>query len=57
VSITGRGSNQLHDGQARAAAAAALLRQLFVVITKRVAWDPAIAAGTTAPGEVTASAA
>jgi transposase len=55
--LTSRGSNQLHDGQARAAAAAALLRQLFVVITKRVAWDPAIAAGTTAPGEVTASAA
>jgi len=55
--LTSRGSNPLHDGQARAAAAAALLRQLFVVITKRVAWDPAIAAGTTAPGEVTASAA
>lgn len=55
--LTSRGTNQLHDGQARAAAAAALLRQLFVVITKRVAWDPAIAAGTTAPREVTASAA
>jgi transposase len=53
--LTSRGSNQLHDGQARAAAAAALLRQLFVVITKRVAWDPAIAAGTTAPEGVTAS--
>jgi transposase len=55
--LTSRGSNPLHDGQARAAAAAALLRQLFVVITKRVAWDPAVAAGTTTPGEVTASAA
>lgn len=55
--LTSRNSNQLHDGQARAAAAAALLRQLFVVITKRVAWDPAIAAGTTTPTEVTASAA
>lgn len=55
--LTSRGTNQLHDGQARAAAAAALLRQLFVVITKRVAWDPAIAAGTTAPQGVTASAA
>jgi transposase len=55
--LTSRSSNQLHDGQARAAAAAALLRQLFVVITKRVPWDPAIAAGTTAPGEVTARAA
>ncbi len=48
--LTGRGSSQPHDGQARAAAAAALLRQLFVVITKRVARDPAIAAGTAAPG-------
>src|SRR5215472_12168636 len=55
--LTSRNSNQLHDGQARAAAAAALLRQLFVVITKRVAWDPAIAAGTTAPEGVTARAA
>jgi len=55
--LTSRDSNQLHDGQARTAAAAALLRQLFVVITKRVAWDPAIAAGTAAPEGVTASAA
>jgi transposase len=55
--LTSRGSNQLHDGQARAAAAAALLRQLFVVITKRVAWDPAIAAGTATPEGVTARAA
>ena len=55
--LTSRGTNQLHDGQARAAAAAALLRQLFVVITKRVAWDPAIAAGTTVPEGVSASAA
>jgi hypothetical protein len=29
----------------RAAIAAALLRQLFVVVTRRVAWDPAVAAG------------
>jgi transposase len=57
AALTGRGSNQLHDGQARAAAAAALLRQLFVVITKRVAWDPAIAAGTALPEGVTARAA
>jgi hypothetical protein len=55
--LTSRGTNQLHDGQARAAAAAALLRQLLVVITKRVAWDPAIAAGTTVPEGVSASAA
>ena len=37
--------NPLKDGQARAAIAAALLRQLFVVITRRVAWNPVIAAG------------
>src|SRR5215472_7064173 len=55
--LTSRNSNQLHDGQARAAAAAALLRQFFVVITKRLAGDPAIAAGITTPTEVTASAA
>jgi transposase len=40
-----RTDNPLKDGQARAAIAAALLRQLFVVVTRRVAWDPAIAAG------------
>lgn len=40
-----RADNPLKAGQARAAIAAALLRQLFVVVTRRVAWDPAIAAG------------
>ncbi len=40
-----RADNPLKDGQARAAIAGALLRQLFVVVTRRVAWDPAIAAG------------
>jgi transposase len=40
-----RTDNPLKDGQARAAIAAALLRQLFVVVTRRVAWNPAIAAG------------
>lgn len=40
-----RTENPLRDGQARAAIAAALLRQLFVVVTRRVPWDPAIAAG------------
>ncbi|MGH8921494.1 MAG: transposase, partial [Actinomycetes bacterium] len=43
--LTGRAANPLKDGQARAAIAGALLRQLFVVVTRRVAWDPAIAAG------------
>jgi transposase len=40
-----RPDNPLKDGQARAAIAAALLRQLFVVVTRRVAWNPTIAAG------------
>lgn len=44
-----RTDNPLRDGQARAAIAAALLRQLFVVVTRRVAWNPAIAAGEEAP--------
>jgi transposase len=55
--LTSRDRNQLADGQARAAIAAALLRQLYMVITRRVPWDASIAAGTTAPGEVTAKAA
>lgn len=44
-----RTNNPLKAGQARAAIAASLLRQLFVVVTRRVAWDPAIAAGKEAP--------
>jgi len=40
-----RASNPLNDGQARSAIAAALLRQLYVIVSRRVAWDPAIAAG------------
>jgi transposase len=55
--LTGRAHNQLADGQARAALSAALLRQMFVVITRRTAWNPDIAAGTNTPGEVTAKAA
>jgi transposase len=53
--LTTRTDNPLHHGQARAAIAAALLRQLFVVVTRRVAWDPTIAAGAT--GEVAPAAA
>lgn len=45
--LTTRAVNPLRAGQARAAIAAALLRQLHVVVTRRVAWDPTIAAGTT----------
>ena len=50
--LTGRADNPLNDGQARAALAAGLLRQLHAVCTRQVAWDPKIAAG-----EVTATAA
>lgn len=41
--LTTREENPLTDGKARAAIAAALLRQLWVVFTRRVAWDPALA--------------
>jgi hypothetical protein len=50
--LTTRACNPLKANQAKVAIAAALLRQLFVVVTRRVAWDPAIAAG----GEVVAGA-
>jgi transposase len=43
--LTTRSSNPLTAGQARAAIGAALLRQLFVVVSRRVAWDPVVAAG------------
>jgi transposase len=45
--LTTRDDNRLARQQARTACAAALLRWIHVVITKRVSWDPAIAAGTT----------
>jgi len=43
--LTTREHNRLARQQARAACAAALLRWLHVVVTGRVRWDPAIAAG------------
>ena len=43
--LTTREGNRLARQQARAACAAALLRWLHVVVTRGVAWDPAIAAG------------
>ncbi len=43
--LTTRDHNQLNAGQAYAAIAAALLRQLHAVVTRRQRWDPAIAAG------------
>jgi transposase len=45
--LTTREDNKLTRQQARTACAAALLRWNHVVVTRRVSWDPAIAAGTT----------
>jgi len=43
--LRARARNPLNDGQARSALAAALLRQLFVMIRTHSAWNPALAAG------------
>jgi len=43
--LTTRQDNRLARQQARTACAAALLRWIHVVVTRHVAWDPAIAAG------------
>jgi hypothetical protein len=43
--LTNRSENKLNRGQAHAAIAAALLRQLHAVVTTAQKWDPAIAAG------------
>ena len=45
--LTTREHNRLARQQDRTACAAALLRWIHVVVTRRVTWDPAIAAGTT----------
>lgn len=47
--LTTRDHNQLNDTQARTALAAALLRWLWVVVTKRIPWQAAIAAGQLDP--------
>lgn len=47
--LTGRAGNPLSDAQARTALGASLLRQLHAVLTRGVAWDPAIAAGAVDP--------
>jgi len=47
--LTTRQDNRLARQQARTARAAALLRWIHVVVTRRVTWDPAIAAGGTPP--------
>jgi transposase len=43
--VTTREHNRLARQHARAACAAALLHWLHVIVTRRVRWDPAIAAG------------
>lgn len=43
--LTSREHNRLKPEQARAACAAALLRWLHVVATRRISWDPAVASG------------
>ena len=53
--LTTRPDHPLSDHQARIAIAGNLLRQLYIVTTRRVAWDPATAAGLTTP-EVSAAA-
>ena len=45
--LTTRQDNRLARQQARTACAAALLRWIHVVVTRRVTWDPPIAAGGT----------
>lgn len=56
--LTTRTDNPLNDAQARVAVAGSLLRQLFVVVTTRTAWNPDIARGTLDPRiEVSATAA
>ena len=45
--LTTREDNRLARQQARTACAAVLLRWIHVVVTRRVTWDPAIAAGST----------
>jgi transposase len=56
--LTSRPHHQLTPAQARTALAAALLRWLWVVVTKRTGWQAAIAAGTLDPRKgVTAPAA
>jgi transposase len=47
--LTTRKANPLKDGQARAAIAAALLRWIHVIVTRRVTWDAAIAAAADLP--------
>jgi transposase len=53
--LTTRETNKLTPTQAQTAIAAAILRQLHHVVTRRHAWNPAIAAHGTATVEVVAA--
>ena len=55
--LSGRAQDQLTDQQARAAIAAALIRQIHAIITRRVAWDADIATGRRRPGQAVNAAA
>lgn len=55
--LTTRDHNRLTSGQARAAVAGSLLRQLHAVVTRRQPWNPTIAAGHHAPEGVMPQAA
>lgn len=55
--LTTRASNPLCDAQARVAVGGSLLRQLYVVVTTRTAWNADIAAGNRRAEEVTTTAA
>jgi hypothetical protein len=58
ATLTSRAKDPLTTEQARAAIAAALLRQIHAITTRRVPWDAAVAAGQRRPSqEVTAKAA
>lgn len=52
--LTTRADNQLSAGQARAAIAASLLRQLHVVVTRRVRWNPELAGMPTSTEQLAA---
>lgn len=54
--LTTRASNPLCDAQARVAVGGNLLRQLYVVVTTRTAWNADIAAGNRRAQEVTTAA-
>ena len=53
--LTSREQNRLTPTQAQTAIAAAILRQLYAIVTQQRAWDPVIAAHGTTTWKETAS--